>query len=1479
MGTSLIPIKGISQAQKRNLANNCKIMDIAGLLANGRTPEQRQTIASKLQVDKRHVSIWVKQADLWRVNGMTEDYAYLLVLAGVRCVQDLAKIDVETTRGVLKSISNIHPDFEYDSGALEDLKAEAAKLCPTALASHNLQLVIEALGKDSEELENFFGQFKDKYEQTALVFDANDPEPTHLFGMDYVLEVLDKKSESEIINEGLDALRGITVALPNPRYLTGKVTYRSIGEKKTRESINVANLRVDVDGVIKDPADSEAASEKNFAYTNAEGIFIITLPKDYTWGDFITFTISQGGCKQVFKFDVVDLIRNAVVKDSMIKKSTSELLEDLETIDEYNNIISVYTYDRKIVKVMADLHAEIESAKDDEETIEIRAKKELLNKLKNRVEILDLDDDLTKNLQLNYNKMLPQMIDKYLEGEINNYRKARDRIIDEDFGQKAPKKEKQRKVSYLIGLIELVWKYGLEDGEEGFVLIEEVFKGYKDDHPKALPSVKLMGEGEDAVMLPTDKAPSRTFSYSLLQRLVEPSIYPEMGDYDEEGKKRQRRKLDRPADVTEFQKSFGRNPDGYPIMSSLGMGYTLNLSQSWVPDGFALGELLYSLILAPGEEQRLIVRDSSSSYAIQDNIDAQDYKSTSQTQSQTDAILAMYDYAMGQSMYGYSEMDYSTKTTSGGGSAGGGIFGAISGIFGGLFGSGSGATSKSSGSASSSAGQTNRHNEASVAAQAFNQNFTVAASLYERANRVNIRAATSQERDSVATKIVANHNHSHTMTVQYWEVVRRYRLETAIQGIDLVLFVPLKPVRFLPETQALELNFGYGPECESGKLNSASEMTCSSFKSRYQNVIRHYSAIRSMIPYSYRNGLDLMQKFYAMPYFKIDKFDLNTTDERYYIEVTGNFLEFDNLSAKISFDNGTKPIYGRVINYTYSPLILRELGLGFAAKEFNISNANELAHEPHTRQEVKEAVIFSRNYNAEYVNSISFEFLLPYGTTKDNISELEIRNSITDGWDYALSQDEKDQTESENYAIKNYKLWMNKLYDNTKDRDRESEVVAQFKQGLPEWYFNPIATFSASELYSYGNLKITVYEGLTKGPALETQAVLSRSPVVHSYGRQTPKLTVAGFQEIERTFQHIVTNTLRYSRAVWQSMTTDDLAMLLEQYNVDMDFDNYYGDIGDDAKKDISDIPLLNCINVKKPLGFYGNCILFPFTYPEELAVKLGKTAAEVQDALYLYHASCFRSPSTVISIPTDGMIGEAVLGATNVSEKIDITRFWNWKDSPIDSMTLDSTYLNKTDYLSGKTTAELKPIGISSPALATPTSVNDVIKSLVEKLPPEFNDITGIERTAEILSKATESNATGRDTVLNKNAEMVNKVVAYATEVMKAQSAKSGNRNQGNPNNPDGGNKPNGDGNSGGGGAGGTGGAGGGGSHTAFEMLVEALYMLLCCGQGGSQGGKPGGDTNAAKPDDKKPDDKKPDDKKTDAPKTDAPKTDAKKS
>lgn len=191
MGTSLIPIKGISQALKKSLKSSCNISDIAGLLSNGRTPEQRKIIADKLGIDRRYVDLWVKQAALWNVEGMTEDYAYLLIVAGIRCAKDLSRIDLDATKSALKAASNAHPDYQYDESYLSSLKYAADNLCINT-------------GDDSP------------------IFDDNDPEPRHLFTNNTI-----GISGSQAAYGGVSKIT-VTVALSNGQIYENTTTFPTI---------------------------------------------------------------------------------------------------------------------------------------------------------------------------------------------------------------------------------------------------------------------------------------------------------------------------------------------------------------------------------------------------------------------------------------------------------------------------------------------------------------------------------------------------------------------------------------------------------------------------------------------------------------------------------------------------------------------------------------------------------------------------------------------------------------------------------------------------------------------------------------------------------------------------------------------------------------------------------------------------------------------------------------------------------------------------------------------------------------------------------------------------------------------------------------------------------------------------------------------------------------------------------------------------
>jgi GH25 family lysozyme M1 (1,4-beta-N-acetylmuramidase) len=111
-----------------------------------------------------------------------------------------------------------------------------------------------------------------------------------------------------------------------------------------------------------------------------------------------------------------------------------------------------------------------------------------------------------------------------------------------------------------------------------------------------------------------------------------------------------------------------------------------------------------------------------------------------------------------------------------------------------------------------------------------------------------------------------------------------------------------------------------------------------------------------------------------------------------------------------------------------------------------------------------------------------------------------------------------------------------------------------------------------------------------------------------------------------------------------------------------------------------------------------------------------------------------------IVPLPTGGVFGEAVLGRYNSAEKIDLTRFWNWQDSPIpilpteiDAPSLASRAQGQ-DLTPGQYAAPM--VNIVAPApLPTPTGMQNVLAALQSG--SMFRDMSGLAATVGLAQAA----------------------------------------------------------------------------------------------------------------------------------------------
>jgi len=91
---NLTTVEGIGDVYAQKL-KSAGVTTTEALLDQGSTPKGRKSIAEKAGISETLILKWVNHVDLFRINGVGEEYADLLELAGVDTVVELAQRKAE----------------------------------------------------------------------------------------------------------------------------------------------------------------------------------------------------------------------------------------------------------------------------------------------------------------------------------------------------------------------------------------------------------------------------------------------------------------------------------------------------------------------------------------------------------------------------------------------------------------------------------------------------------------------------------------------------------------------------------------------------------------------------------------------------------------------------------------------------------------------------------------------------------------------------------------------------------------------------------------------------------------------------------------------------------------------------------------------------------------------------------------------------------------------------------------------------------------------------------------------------------------------------------------------------------------------------------------------------------------------------------------------------------------------------------------
>jgi hypothetical protein len=210
--------------------------------------------------------------------------------------------------------------------------------------------------------------------------------------------------------------------------------------------------------------------------------------------------------------------------------------------------------------------------------------------------------------------------------------------------------------------------------------------------------------------------------------------------------------------------------------SRLKFAEVLEFKQAWYSLGHSLGEIKYSLALAPGEATQVAVID----WSRQDSV------------SRSDSVLAgeFMDHSLRRDRSIEETIDSALRESQGGSSFMAGT-------------SGQATIPLQSVTLSFNHavgfGVTNSWGNRDLEAQSLQDlhDRIRQQSGYTRSlNSTVVVQATQAEQNVLQTRKVANHNHCHALTIQYYEVLRHYRISTRYAGRKKALLVPFKPFAF-----------------------------------------------------------------------------------------------------------------------------------------------------------------------------------------------------------------------------------------------------------------------------------------------------------------------------------------------------------------------------------------------------------------------------------------------------------------------------------------------------------------------------------------------------------------------------------------------------------------------------------------------------------------------------------------------------------
>lgn len=795
----------------------------------------------------------------------------------------------------------------------------------------------------------------------------------------------------------------------------------------------------------------------------------------------------------------------------------------------------------------------------------------------------------------------------------------------------------------------------------------------------------------------------------------------------------------------------------------LHLGYSARLRQDWVNMGTYLGEVQHSLALAPGESRNIATIDWKRTHLTRRDEDTDVQELLSNDLVHTRALDEVARSTAFEHQFGGTGVAAGTASGSAANVVGAALVGGVAGampaaavgaLVGGVVGSVAPGVGNVIGAAAGAAGgamigfgvgaavaggsamlasanaqlgvirsdSTGSREVLAEMAQDITETTSQKASSIRSLWSTVFVSDTQAENEHLQTRNVTNYNHSHALTIQYYEVLAHYRTEMHIAAAEPLLFLPFRPLEF-----TLDLIADYWTLLRAG-------IDDPDLRARYDQVLAQFDTkTDAFVP----GDDDLLVDIEVRVERPTMGFVLASPPN---VRLIGPMPPRSRAGGVVRFRFDDPRPVSQVTGVQIRGLISHEPVRVFV--RLRVENAQAAEQFVYQRSDVLPADDDGR---------VRFDLSIP-GIGPD-VEDLQVtgdeivrffnaqRYRFTRQLLLALEREQLIDLVEALILRRSFEFNLTPLVPG---------AFAGIPSVLPGLTARSLTLGGALGEAARNSVRRSVLAAVSDGPAAGTSETLAT--IDAAVDRVADRLRGAGALPTANRDAVLTAALAPLSLALHAGgvanhvQIVDDAKALLA---------GLAGKLDADASLFEEAIPLTSFID-PQPFAITGNTLVFRMRKPDDQIAKRSlvtgtalRQVAGFVDALKRYVAQEVARRSPVVRdvyLPTSGVFAEALLGRANASEKLDVTRFFDWQDSPIPHLAPAIAQLaagsRAQDQLDTTPTVPGSVLNIvNPPAFPDPTGMAGVLSAIQNG--SVFRDMSKAEQLTTILGNLSQLAAT----------------------------------------------------------------------------------------------------------------------------------------